>query len=36
VLNKWVLGVRTRMEEGSQIVTVLYPTLLCVPAEITR
>ncbi len=36
LLNDWLLGVRTRADSLSQVLTTLHPKLLCVPAEITR
>jgi hypothetical protein len=35
LLNKWILGVRTRSESAAQILTTLHPKLLCAPAQIT-
>jgi hypothetical protein len=35
VLNDWILGVRTRSESASQILTTLHPKLLCAPTQIT-
>jgi hypothetical protein len=35
LLNDWLLGVRTRADAISQILTTLHPKLLCVPAVIT-